>query len=91
MPSTDSYAAQPLRKIHAMQDQKRDPYLLTPGPLTTSATTKEAMLHDWGSRDKEFIAINRRVRERLLALQGDAWVGLRELGPRFRPGAGTGT
>jgi 2-aminoethylphosphonate-pyruvate transaminase len=53
-----------------MQDQKRDPYLLTPGPLTTSATTKEAMLHDWGSRDKEFIAINRRVRERLLALAG---------------------
>lgn len=70
MPSADSYAAQPVRKIHAMHDQKRDPYLLTPGPLTTSAATKEAMLHDWGSRDKEFIAINGRVRERLLALAG---------------------
>ena len=32
-----------------------DKKLLTPGPLTTSLTTKEAMLHDWGSRDKEFI------------------------------------
>jgi aspartate aminotransferase-like enzyme len=25
-----------------------DKKLLTPGPLTTSKTTKEAMLHDWG-------------------------------------------
>jgi 2-aminoethylphosphonate-pyruvate transaminase len=30
------------------------------------------MLHDWGSRDHEFIAINRRVRERLLDLAGAA-------------------
>ncbi len=28
-----------------------DPLLLTPGPLTTSATVKQAMLRDWGSRD----------------------------------------
>jgi aspartate aminotransferase-like enzyme len=34
---------------------RRDPFLLTPGPLTTSRSTKEAMLHDWGSRDGEFI------------------------------------
>jgi len=46
----------------------RDPWLLTPGPLTTSAATKEAMLHDWGSRDEDFIATNRRVRDRLLAI-----------------------
>ena len=32
-----------------------DKKLLTPGPLTTSMSTKEAMLHDWGSRDKKFI------------------------------------
>lgn len=49
---------------------RRDPWLLTPGPLTTSATVKEAMLHDWGSRDQEFIAINRRVREKLVGLVG---------------------
>lgn len=51
-----------------MSAERQDPFLLTPGPLTTSATTKQAMLHDWGSRDHEFIAINRRVRERLLEL-----------------------
>jgi len=49
---------------------RRDPWLLTPGPLTTSAETKAAMLHDWGSRDHELIAINRRVRERLVELAG---------------------
>ncbi|HEY4164796.1 MAG TPA: 2-aminoethylphosphonate--pyruvate transaminase [Dongiaceae bacterium] len=47
-----------------------DPWLLTPGPLTTSATVKEAMLHDWGSRDAGFIALNNRMRERLVALIG---------------------
>ncbi|MEX2201581.1 MAG: 2-aminoethylphosphonate--pyruvate transaminase [Dongiaceae bacterium] len=48
----------------------RDPWLLTPGPLTTSATVKEAMLHDWGSRDASFIAINKSVRERLVSMAG---------------------
>jgi 2-aminoethylphosphonate-pyruvate transaminase len=47
-----------------------DPWLLTPGPLTTSIAVKQAMLHDWGSRDQAFIAMNRRVRERLVALAG---------------------
>jgi 2-aminoethylphosphonate-pyruvate transaminase len=45
-----------------------DPWLLTPGPLTTSATVKQAMLHDWGSRDMDFIALNRHVRESLVGL-----------------------
>ena len=49
-----------------------DPWLLTPGPLTTSAAVKQAMLHDWGSRDQDFIAINRRVRERLVEIAGAA-------------------
>ena len=47
-----------------------DPLLLTPGPLTTSATVKAAMTRDWGSRDREFIAINKRVRDRLVELAG---------------------
>jgi 2-aminoethylphosphonate-pyruvate transaminase len=47
-----------------------DPFLLTPGPLTTSRATKEAMLHDWGSRDAAFIEMNARVREQLLDLAG---------------------
>jgi len=32
----------------------RDPLLLTPGPLTTTLRTKQAMLHDWGSWDAAF-------------------------------------
>ncbi len=42
-----------------------DPFLLTPGPLTTSRSVKEVMVHDWGSRDAEFLRINREVLERL--------------------------
>jgi 2-aminoethylphosphonate-pyruvate transaminase len=42
-----------------------DPLLLTPGPLTTSRSVKEVMLHDWGSRDATFEQINREVMERL--------------------------
>ncbi len=47
-----------------------DPWLLTPGPLTTSPSVKQAMLHDYGSRDRHFIEINRRTRERLVAIAG---------------------
>jgi aspartate aminotransferase-like enzyme len=32
-----------------------DKLLFTPGPLTTSATVKQAMQHDLGSRDAAFI------------------------------------
>lgn len=49
-----------------------DPWLLTPGPLTTSTSVKAAMLHDYGSRDGHFIALNRRIRERLVAIAGGA-------------------
>ena len=45
-----------------------DKKLLTPGPLTTSMTTKEAMLHDWGSRDQKFIDLNHSIRESLVKL-----------------------
>ena len=43
-----------------------DPYLLTPGPLTTSSTVKEAMLHDYGSRDNTFIELNANMLESLI-------------------------
>ncbi len=48
----------------------RDPWLLTPGPLTTALSTKQAMLHDWGSRDSAFIAMTARVRQRLAEIAG---------------------
>ncbi|HVZ02212.1 MAG TPA: 2-aminoethylphosphonate--pyruvate transaminase [Dongiaceae bacterium] len=54
----------------APHESQRDPWLLTPGPLTTSLSVKQAMLHDWGSRDAGFIAINNRMRRRLVALIG---------------------
>lgn len=45
-----------------------DPYLLTPGPLTTSMRTKQSMLRDWGSWDADFNRITARLREGLLAI-----------------------
>ncbi|WP_428641588.1 2-aminoethylphosphonate--pyruvate transaminase [Roseibium sp.] len=48
-----------------------EPYLLTPGPLTTSAAVKEAMLKDWGSWDGDFRAMTREMRTRLTAMLGD--------------------
>ena len=47
-----------------------EPYLLTPGPLTTSLSVKQAMLRDWGSWDGEFRAMTAELRARLLALLG---------------------
>ncbi len=45
-----------------------DPFLLTPGPLTTAKETKEAMIHDWGSRDSGFIDANARLRQRIVEI-----------------------
>ena len=42
------------------------PYLLTPGPLNTSSTVKEAMLRDWGSRDLDFRSMTSSLRRDLL-------------------------
>jgi len=47
-----------------------DPWLLTPGPLTTTDNTKQAMLHDWGSRDETFIETNTRVLKQLVDIAG---------------------
>lgn len=44
------------------------PTLLTPGPLTTSLRTRQAMLVDWGSWDEDFNRITHRVCEQLLAI-----------------------
>jgi 2-aminoethylphosphonate-pyruvate transaminase len=51
-----------------MNKTDRDPILLTPGPLTTTLATKNAMLRDWGSWDSQFNAVTARVRERLTAI-----------------------
>ncbi len=46
--------------------------LLTPGPLTTSDSTRAALDRDWGSRDGAFIALSEGIRTRLAALAGVA-------------------
>ncbi len=51
--------------------RRGEPYLLTPGPLTTSYAVKEAMMRDWGSWDDDFRAMTRELRSGLLALLGE--------------------
>jgi 2-aminoethylphosphonate-pyruvate transaminase len=50
------------------EGQEDMPYLLTPGPLTTSRTVKLAALADWGSRDMEFRNLVKEIRNGLKAL-----------------------
>lgn len=52
----------------AEPEPELDAFLLTPGPLTTSARTRQAMLRDWGSWDGDFKAVTAEIRQRLLAL-----------------------
>jgi 2-aminoethylphosphonate-pyruvate transaminase len=55
---------------NAAASETGDPLLLTPGPLTTSAAVKQVMAHDWGSRDAEFLRINRTMLDRIVELAG---------------------
>ena len=48
-----------------------EPYLLTPGPLTTSYAVKQAMLRDWGSWDGDFRAVTAQMRKMLLDMVND--------------------
>jgi len=48
----------------------KDSTLFTPGPLTTSLSVKQAMLHDAGSWHFEFNALVKRLREQILTLAG---------------------
>ncbi|NKB76717.1 MAG: 2-aminoethylphosphonate--pyruvate transaminase [Gammaproteobacteria bacterium] len=54
--------------FEAVASATGDPFLLTPGPLTTSETVKQAMLHDYGSRDNYFIDLNEGVLNRLVKI-----------------------
>jgi 2-aminoethylphosphonate-pyruvate transaminase len=46
-------------------------WLLTPGPLTTTRRTREAMLRDWGSRETDFIDLVASLCGKLLAVIND--------------------
>ena len=56
------------RRYNGPEGQEDMPYLLTPGPLTTSRGVKAAMLADWGSRDVEFRKVVGDIRKGLLAM-----------------------
>lgn len=45
---------------------RTEPLLLTPGPLTTSLTVKNAMLRDWGSWDIDFNQLTASICDTLL-------------------------
>ncbi len=49
---------------------ENDAKLFTPGPLTTSLTVKQSMLHDLGSRDTVFVNIVAYIRGKLIELAG---------------------
>lgn len=46
----------------------KEPLLLTPGPLTTSLSVKQAMLRDWGSWDSDFNQISQSICHDLLTV-----------------------
>ncbi|MBL9126233.1 MAG: 2-aminoethylphosphonate--pyruvate transaminase [Verrucomicrobiales bacterium] len=56
--------------MHPSLPSSRDKVLYTPGPLTTSLSVKQAMLHDAGSWHWEFNDLVRTVRDRILGLAG---------------------
>lgn len=64
-----------------------DKLLFTPGPLTTSLSVKQAMLHDAGSWHYEFNAVVRQIRAQLLGVGGVS----RETGYEAIPLQGSGT
>ena len=58
------------REEMPMAETANAPLLLTPGPLTTDLRTRQAMLADWGSRDRRFIEMIARVRQSLVDIAG---------------------
>jgi 2-aminoethylphosphonate-pyruvate transaminase len=58
------------RRFDGPAGQEDMPYLLTPGPLTTSRTVKATMMADWGSRDVEFRRVVADIRNGLKDLAG---------------------
>jgi 2-aminoethylphosphonate-pyruvate transaminase len=58
------------RSFRGPEGQEDMPYLLTPGPLTTSRGVKLAMLADWGSWDQELRDVTADIRQRLLKIAG---------------------
>src|SRR5262245_29614298 len=56
--------------MNSFLPSSRDKLLFTPGPLTTSLSVKQAMLHDAGSWHLEFNTLIKNVRDKVLTLAG---------------------
>lgn len=73
---------EPKRRGDNMEHHPNDPLrvqLFTPGPLTTSPTVREALARDWGSRDPQFIALVREIRQvlpTLISHQPQQWAAV---------------
>jgi len=59
------------RSIEFEPPRLGEPYLLTPGPLSTSFAVKQEMLRDWGSWDSGFCDMTAALRRQLLAMAGE--------------------
>ncbi len=75
--SPDQSSVDTLKTVNSGADclakpQLGEPYLLTPGPLTTAFSVKQAMLRDWGSWDDDFRTMTRDIRTQLLSMIDDA-------------------
>lgn len=69
MPALERHARQLGSPEHGASTQRTTtPILLTPGPLTTSAQTRSAMLTDWGSWDGAFNVLTASVCRDLVAI-----------------------
>ncbi|XP_062503061.1 2-aminoethylphosphonate--pyruvate transaminase-like [Corticium candelabrum] len=58
------------RRWFSLATESAEKKLFTPGPLNTSAATKQAMLRDLGSRDVEFVQTVAFIRRKLVELAG---------------------
>lgn len=52
----------------ALMPATQKPILFTPGPLMTSDTVKEAMMTDYGSRDRRFMEAVKFIREEVISI-----------------------
>ena len=57
-----------VEKTNFLPPYQGEPFLLTPGPLTTAYKVKEAMLKDWGSWDSDFKELTKLLRTKLLSI-----------------------
>lgn len=68
---SNAFSPPDLKRAPLPDPEMGEPFLLTPGPLTTSFAVKQAMLRDWGSWDADFRAMTADLRRSLLALLGE--------------------